>query len=135
MAKSLSGALLLAGLAATGAAAQTPLAGTWSADDATLVLGPEGGRLQSGCTLVTLAPVSADARGRFSAQGRIEAISVLPPDERADEDVAEPAQTRPAQLVGEVHGGAVTLELTAGGEAPRHLALTPGQHARPRRCL
>jgi hypothetical protein len=124
----------LAGLALSGAS-DTPLAGTWSASDATLVLGASGGHLQQGCALLTLDPIHVDGSGRFTAQGRFETLSLQPPDESADAAVAQTARTRPASLSGELRGNAVALVLTVGSESPRQLTLLAGQKAHPARCL
>jgi hypothetical protein len=125
---------LLAGLATLGAG-EAALTGTWGSEDSALVVGPAGGRLQFRCTLVSFGPVRPDAAGHFTVPATTATVSMRPPDESADETVAQSAETRPASLAGTVNGDGLNLTLTASGEAPQTLSLLPGQHARPQRCL
>jgi hypothetical protein len=129
---------LMAALAAPallGAGVAAPLAGTWGAGDAQLILGPTGGRLVQGCALVLLDPVRPDASGRFSVQGSIATLDMRPPQESADETVTQAAETRPATISGIFAGDRLTLDLTVAGEAPRRLSLVLGQRVRLARCL
>lgn len=121
----------LAGAAFIAANEPPALAGMWGAGDATLALDAQGGRLQSGCTLLRFAPIHLGTDGSFSTAAQVDTLSAMPP---AEEEAGEPTP-RAATLAGRIGGGAADLVITVNGEAPRSLHLILGQRATPARCL
>ena len=118
------------------AAGPAPLAGMWGAPDALLVFDAQGGRLQTGCTLIRFAPVGRDANGAFETRAQATQLDAQPPSETADEDKEEaPPPSKPATLSGKVSGGAMDLSLTVEGQAPRSFHLLLGQRGNPPRCI
>ena len=81
------------------AADSPPLTGMWGGADALLAIDAQGGRLQTGCTLVRFAAVSPDADGRFQTSAHAATLQLAPPvtdgeDDKALPDPAEMPATR-----------------------------------------
>ncbi|MBO9581176.1 MAG: hypothetical protein J7498_09830 [Sphingobium sp.] len=118
------------------AAGEPVLTGMWGAGNTTLVSDAQGGRLQTGCTLVRFAPVRADKDGAFNTSARLEQLSLAPPvgNGEADDALPEPP-AQPATLAGRASGGTMTLTLSVEGQAPRTFTLVMGQRGTSARCL
>jgi hypothetical protein len=128
---------LIALAALAGVAAGEPaFSGMWGAGDTLLVIDSQGGRLQTGCTLVRFAPINPDKDGRFATAAQVQQISLSPPVSAGEADDALPEMAgKAATLAGQASGGTLNVTLTVEGQAPRALALTLGQRGTPARCL
>jgi hypothetical protein len=128
---------LVAFAAFAGIAASEPaFSGMWGAGDTLLVIDSQGGRLQTGCTLVQFAPIRPDRDGRFTTSAQVKQINLAPPVSAGETDDALPESPgTAATLAGQASGRTLNVTLSVEGQAPRALALVLGQRGMPARCL
>ena len=127
----LHGALLMATLPVSAAHAGALVDGQWGGDQMRLVIGPQGGRLATGCADGSFGgPLSLAADGSFRVDGVFDQHA--PGPQRAD----EPARHATAQFTGEVRDGQMTLSiLPDGARQPQVFTLRKGQAVKLIRCL
>jgi hypothetical protein len=127
----LLGALVLAAHSQPVRSELGAIGAAWAGDRARLVVDERGGRLELDCASGRISSVGPLVDGSaFSAAGTFERHA-------AGVQVTEAATaTRPAQYVGEVKDGALTLSIQVEGEArPQVLHLRQGATVKLVRCL
>jgi hypothetical protein len=125
-------AFLACALALAVRAEPTPsVVGAWAGDRARLALDERGGRLQMDCASGSFpGPLHLADDGAFRVLGTFEHHGAGP--QRADADAAAP----PAQFVGQVKDGIMTLSILAEGQdGPQVLHLRRGATVKLLRCL
>lgn len=128
---SLLGVLLMTMHAVSAGHSGGAVEGQWGGDQLRLVIGPQGGRVATGCAEGNFSgPVTLAADGSFRADGVFDQQAAGP--QRAD----EPSRHASARYTGELRDGLMTLSILPDGASQAQVfKLRRGHDFKIIRCL